>query len=91
MSHRQLAERPFIAGNDYTIADIAIWPWYGGLVLGKLYEAAEFLDVASYTHVVRWAESIAQRPAVQRGVRVNRVWGPEDEQLAERHDASDLS
>ena len=87
---RQLAERPFIAGDDYTIADIAIWPWYGGLVLGKLYEAAEFLDVTAYTHVVRWAESIAQRPAVQRGVRVNRTWGPEDEQLAERHDASDF-
>lgn len=89
--NRQLAERPFIAGDHYTIADIAIWPWYGGLVLGKLYEAAEFLDVAAYTHVVRWAESIAQRPAVQRGVRVNRVWGPEDEQVAERHDASDLN
>ncbi len=87
---RQLAERPFIAGDTYSIADIAIWPWYGGLVLGKLYEAAEFLDVTAYTHVVRWAESIAQRPAVQRGVRVNRTWGPEDEQLAERHDASDF-
>ena len=87
---RQLADHPFIAGADYSIADMAIFPWYGGLVRGVMYDAAEFLDTASYTHVIRWAESIAQRPAVQRGIRVNRTWGPEDEQSAERHDASDL-
>ena len=87
---RQLAERPFIAGDDYTIADMAIWPWYGGLVLGTLYGAAEFLSVQDYTHVRRWADVIAARPAVQRGRRVNRVMGPEAEQLPERHDASDL-
>ena len=89
--NRQLAERPFVAGNDYTIADMAIWPWYGGVVLGQLYEAAEFLSVHEYTHVRRWAEQIAARPAVQRGRRVNRAWGPLHEQLHERHDASDFA
>ncbi|GAB4188517.1 MAG: glutathione-dependent disulfide-bond oxidoreductase [Wenzhouxiangellaceae bacterium] len=88
--NRQLAEHAYIAGDDYTIADIAIWPWYGGLVRGALYDAAEFLDVGSYQHVKRWADQIWERPAVQRGRRVNRVWGPEEEQLAERHSASDL-
>ena len=87
---RNLAGRPFLAGEEYTIADIATWPWYGALVLGKLYDAGEFLDVASYTHVLRWANAIAARPAVRRGRRVNRNWGPEAEQLPERHSASDL-
>ncbi|MEZ5515718.1 MAG: glutathione-dependent disulfide-bond oxidoreductase [Steroidobacteraceae bacterium] len=87
---RQLAERRYIAGAEYTIADIAIWPWYGMLVLGQAYEAAEFLAVHEYKHVVRWAESIAKRPAVVRGRMVNRNWGEVSEQLPERHDASDF-
>ncbi len=88
--NRALAERRFIAGDDYTIADIAIWPWYGNLVLGRLYGAAEFLDVASYTHVVRWAEEIGARDPVRRGRMVNRTFGEPHEQLHERHDASDF-
>ncbi|QDI76474.1 MULTISPECIES: glutathione-dependent disulfide-bond oxidoreductase [Leisingera] len=87
---RQLAERPYIAGEDYTIADIAIWPWYGQLVLGRLYDAAEFLDAESYKHVVRWAKAIDARPAVQRGRMVNRSFGEPHMQLHERHDASDF-
>ncbi|MGJ8602855.1 MAG: glutathione-dependent disulfide-bond oxidoreductase [Marivita sp.] len=87
---RQLAERDFISGPDYTIADMAIWPWYGGLVLGRLYNAAEFLDVASYTHVMRWAKAIDARTPVQRGRIVNRAFGDPSEQLHERHDASDF-
>ncbi|TVR05025.1 MAG: glutathione-dependent disulfide-bond oxidoreductase [Deltaproteobacteria bacterium] len=87
---RALAQRPFIAGEAYTIADMAIWPWYGWLVLGELYDAAEFLAVHEYPHVRRWAEAIASRPAVQRGKRVNRTWGDEALQLRERHDASDF-
>ncbi len=87
---QRLAVSEYIAGDDYTIADIAIWPWYGGLVKGRLYGASEFLSVHEYTHVLRWAEAIEARPAVQRGRRVNRVSGPVEEQLAERHDASDL-
>lgn len=87
---RRLGESTYIAGDDYTIADIAIWSWYGQLVLGRLYSAAEFLDVASYKNVMAWAEKIDARPAVQRGRRVNRVFGEEELQLAERHDASDL-
>jgi len=87
---RNLAERRFLAGNEYTIADIATFPWYGALVLGKLYEAGEFLDVTSYKHVVRWASEIKERPAVRRGQRVNKTWGPEELQLRERHSASDL-
>ena len=87
---RQLADKEFIAGNDYTIADIAIWSWYGQLVLGRLYSAAEFLDVESYTHVMRWAKAIDARPAVQRGRMVNRVFGEPETQLHERHDASDF-
>ena len=87
---RNLAERPFVAGKDYTIADMAIWPWYGGLVLHNQYEAAEFLDVASYKNVVRWAKAIEERPAVRRGRKVNRTWGPEENQAPERHAASDL-
>ncbi|MCK9986604.1 MAG: GSH-dependent disulfide-bond oxidoreductase [Azoarcus sp.] len=88
--NRQLAERRYIAGDEYTIADIAIWPWYGGLVLNHVYEAAEFLDASTYMHVLRWAREIAQRPAVQRGRKVNRTWGEPGEQLHERHDASDF-
>ncbi len=87
---KQLAQNEFIAGDEYTIADMAIWPWYGGLVLGELYDAAEFLQVESYQHVQRWAKQIAARPAVKRGIRVNRTWGEESQQLAERHDASDF-
>ena len=87
---RALAERPYIAGNEYSIADIAIWPWYGGLVLGHLYNAAEFLSVHEYTHVQRWANDIAKRPAVIRGRKVNRTWGEEVDQVPERHDGSDL-
>lgn len=87
---RNLAERSYLAGEEYSIADIATWPWYGVLVTGELYDAQEFLDVGSYRHVRRWAEQIAARPAVQRGRRVNRTWGPEEEQLRERHSAADL-
>ncbi len=88
---RHLANNAYLAGDEYSIADIAVWPWYGGLVLGKLYEAAEFLDVTSYTHVMRWALAIAERPAVQRGAMVNRAWGDDlSGQLPERHDASDF-
>ena len=88
---RNLAERRYLCGDDYTLADIATFPWYGALVLGKLYDAAEFLDVTSYTHVLRWAQEIFERPAVIRGRRVNRAWGPEDEQVLERHSAADLA
>jgi GST-like protein len=87
---RNLAERRFLCGDDYTIADMANWPWYGGLVLETLYDAQEFLDVGSYTHVNRWAKEIAERPAVQRGRRVNRIWGPEEDHQPERHSAQDL-
>ena len=88
--NKRLAEHAFIAGHDYTIADMAIWPWYGALAKGQLYEAGEFLQVHEYTHVVRWADQIAQRPAVQRGRKVNRTWGEPASQLHERHDASDF-
>ncbi|MCZ4352616.1 glutathione-dependent disulfide-bond oxidoreductase [Roseovarius aestuarii] len=87
---RQLAEREFIAGDDYTIADMAIWPWYGNLILGRQYDAAEFLDVASYNNVMRWAEVIEARPAIQRGRKVNRNWGEPNMQLPERHSAADF-
>jgi GST-like protein len=87
---KQLADNKFIAGDSYTIADIAIWPWYGNLVLGKQYDAGEFLEVDSYQHVKRWAEEISQRPAVQRGRIVNRTWGEPWENLANRHNASDI-
>ncbi len=87
---RNLADRPYLAGDDYTIADIATFPWYGYLVIGDLYNGQEFLDVQSYTHVARWANQINERPAVKRGRRVNKVWGDEDTQVAERHSASDL-
>ena len=87
---RQLAGSRHVAGEDYTIADMAIWPWYGALVRGDLYEAAEFLQVQEYTHVQRWAEQVWQRPAVQRGRMVNRVTGDPATQLRERHEASDF-
>ena len=87
---RNLAERTFMTGDDYTIADIAIWSWYGQLALGRQYGAAEFLDVASYTHVQRWAQAIDARPAVQRGRRVNRNFGEPELQMPERHDAADF-
>jgi len=87
---RRLAESEYIAGPDYTIADIAIWPWYGGLVKGWQYEAAEFLAVHEYKNVLRWADMIHARPAVKRGRMVNRVSGEPSTQLHERHDASDF-
>ena len=87
---QRLANNEFVAGPDYTIADIAIWPWYGQLVLGRLYDAAEFLDVGSYGHVLRWAERLDARPAVQRGRMVNRTSGEPSSQLLERHDAADF-
>ena len=87
---RQLTNKQFVAGSDYTIADMAIWPWYGGMVRGELYEAGEFLSVHEYQHVRRWADEIAARPAVIRGRKVNRVRGNPDEQVPERHDAADL-
>ena len=87
---RLLAERRFLAGEQYTVADIAVWPWYGALVKGQLYGAGEFLSVHEYRHVIRWADEIARRPAVQRGRKVNRTWGEPSSQLHERHDASDF-
>ena len=87
---RRLAESAFLGGADYTVADIAVWPWYGGLVKGLLYGAGEFLSVHEYTNVVRWAEQIGARPAVRRGRIVNRVMGDPAAQLRERHDASDF-
>jgi len=87
---QQLAKNEYISGDEYTIADIAIWPWYGVLVLGRLYDAAEFLDVQSYKNVQRWAKSIEERPAAQRGQMVNRIWGDESAQLHERHSAEDF-
>ena len=88
--NRHLSDHDYMAGSEYSIADIAIWPWYGSLVLGYLYDAAEFLDVESYSHVIRWAKQIERRPAVKRGRRVNRTWGDEAEQLAERHSKDDF-
>ncbi|WP_374945014.1 glutathione-dependent disulfide-bond oxidoreductase [Sphingomonas sp.] len=87
---RRLADARFLGGDEYTIADIATWPWYGSLAKGLAYDAGEFLDVASYTNVVRWADEIGARPAVKRGRMVNRVMGDPASQLHERHDASDF-
>ncbi|GLQ53294.1 glutathione-dependent disulfide-bond oxidoreductase [Devosia nitrariae] len=87
---RRLADNEFIAGSDYTIADMAIWPWYGGLVEGWLYDAGEFLSVQNYKNVVRWADQLLARPAVARGRKVNRTSGTPSSQLHERHDASDF-
>ncbi len=87
---RELANKRYVAGSEYTIADMAIWPWYGGMVRGELYEAGEFLSVHEYKHVRRWADEIGARPAVIRGRKVNRVRGNPEEQAPERHDPSDL-
>jgi GST-like protein len=87
---RRLADSEYLAGKDYTIADIAVWPWYGGLAKGVLYGAGEFLDVQSYKNVQRWADAIAARPAVKRGRMVNRTWGEPSSQLHERHEAGDF-
>lgn len=87
---RRLSESAYLAGSDYTIADIAVFPWYGGLVKGWLYEAGEFLSVQDYRNVLRWADAILERPAVKRGRMVNRVNGDPSGQLHERHDASDF-
>jgi len=88
--NQRLANHRFIGGDTYTIADMAIWPWYGATAKGQMYEGGEFLSVHEYTHVLRWTDEVAQRPAVQRGRKVNRVTGPLDDQLHERHDASDF-
>lgn len=87
---RQLADNEYISGDEYTIADMAIWPWYGALVNNAVYEAAEFLDTSSYKNMVRWTKQIGQRPAVKRGRMVNRTFGDPTQQLRERHDASDF-
>jgi GST-like protein len=87
---RRLAESAYLAGDEYTIADIAVWPWYGTLAKGQLYGAGEFLQVHEYRNVVRWTDEIARRPAVRRGRKVNRTWGEPSSQLHERHDASDF-
>lgn len=88
---RNLAERKYLCGDEYNIADMAVYAWYGVLVQGKLYDAGEFLDVKSYKNVIRWSEEIKRRPAVQRGRRVNRSWGVESLQVRERHNANDIS
>jgi len=87
---KNLASNRFLCGEDYNIADIANYPWYGAAVLHNLYDAAEFLDVASYKNVIRWATEIEERPAVQRGRRVNRIWGPQELRVPERHSADDF-
>lgn len=87
---RELADKTYLVGYEYTVADIVTWPWYGNLVLGKLYNAAEFLDVEKYENVMRWAKAIADRPAVVRGRKVNRGWGEDWEKLPERHSAADF-
>lgn len=88
---KQLASNRFLAGDEYSIADMATWPWYGNLALGVLYDAAEFLNVKSYKNVIRWAEEILERPAVQRGRIVNRIWGEPWEMVRHRNDASDIT
>ncbi len=87
---KRLAQSPYLAGDTYTIADIAVWPWYGALAKGLVYEAGEFLQVQDYTNVQRWTDRIAERPAVKRGRMVNRAWGEPSSQLHERHDAADF-
>jgi len=88
---KHLASNTYMAGDSYSIADIAIWPWYGNLMFNALYDSSQFLDTASYEHLNRWAKLVGERPAVLRGKRVNKTWGPEEEQVPERHDASDIS
>ena len=87
---QHLAKNEYVAGKEYSIADMAIWPWYGAMVKGVLYEAGEFLSVHEYRNVIRWADQLAARPAIQRGRMVNRAWGEPSSQLPERHDASDF-
>jgi GST-like protein len=87
---KQLSNKNFICCNQYTIADIAIWPWYGALILGRLYSAGDFLDVTSYKNILRWANKIDNRPAIKRGRMVNRITGKLESQLYERHDAEDF-
>lgn len=87
---KHLAKHEYFAGDEYSIADMAIWPWYGQLALGNIYEAGEFLQTQDYKNVLRWTNQIGERKAVQRGRRVNRVWGPEEERVPNRHSASDL-
>lgn len=87
---KRLADNPYLAGEEYSIADMLVWPWYGALVLNRVYDAAEFLEADSYTHVMRWAKAIDLRPAVQRGRIVNRTWGETFEQLRERHSSEDI-
>jgi GST-like protein len=87
---QHLADHAFMCGDEYSIADIAIWPWYGALILGRLYDAAAFIEAESYTHVMRWAKAIDERPAVTRGRIINRSWGEPHEYLKERHSASDI-
>ena len=87
---KHLANNTYMAGDEYSIADIAIWPWYGELVQGNLYEAGKFLDVTSYEHLQRWTKLIAQRPAVERGRKINRTWGEASEQIPERHSSEDM-
>jgi len=89
--NRHLSDPRYLCGEEYTIADMANYAWYGGLVAHNIYEAAEFLDVGTYTHVLRWVKDIEARPAVQRGRRVNKSWGPEEERLIERHSARDFA
>ena len=88
---RQLGENEYMAGDEYSIADIAVWPWYGGVVLNRVYDAAEFLAAGEYGNVIRWAKQIGARPAVKRGRIVNRVWGDEGAQMKERHSAGDFA
>ena len=88
---RNLADREFMAGDEYSIADMAIWPWYGALAKGIIYEAGEFLQVNEYKNVIRWTDQVAEREAVKRGRRVNRTFGDPSSQLRERHDASDFT
>jgi GSH-dependent disulfide-bond oxidoreductase len=88
--NQHLAQHAYLAGDDYTIADMAVWAWYGTLAKGLLYDAGEFLQVQDYSHVLRWTDEIAKRPAVQRGRMVNRTWGEPSSQLHERHEASDF-
>lgn len=87
---KHLAHNSFMAGDDYSIADMAIWPWYGAVVVGEVYSAAEFLSTHEYKHLLRWQKEISERPAVKRGRMVNRAWGEPEDQLRERHDASDF-
>ena len=87
---RNLADRQYLCGDEYNIADIAVYAWYGAVVLANIYDAEEFLEVKSYKNLVRWATEISERPAVKRGQRVNKAWGPEEERVPERHDASDI-